>query len=111
MSACVSPPQLSVSHIVEVAAIIAQAASTALPPFMNVAAPAVAASGFPVTATQFCPCSGGLTVLAAAPAQVSVRLAANMTARVSVFMPQLYPVSTHHLSYDGVKNRERPGSP
>ena len=93
MSACVSPPQLSVSHIVEVAAIIAHAASTALPPFMKIVAPAVAASGLPVTATQFWPCSAGLTVLAAAPAQASVRAARqSMTARVRVFMPQLYPV-------------------
>ena len=52
ISACVSPPQLRVSHIVEVAAIIAHAASTALPPFMNMRAPAVAAIGLPVTATQ-----------------------------------------------------------
>src|SRR5918993_3850850 len=90
MSACVSPPQPSVSHIVEVAAIIAQAASTALPPFMKVAAPAVAASGLPVTATQFCPCSAGLTDLAEAE-QVSVSVAARMIAWVRVFMPQLYP--------------------
>ena len=33
MSACVSPPQPSVSHIVQPAASIAAAASTALPPF------------------------------------------------------------------------------
>src|SRR5215510_13698490 len=64
MSACVSPPQLRVSHIVEVAAIIAQAASTALPPLMKMRAPAVAASGLPVMATQFCPCRTGLTVFA-----------------------------------------------
>src|SRR5690606_21125563 len=52
----------AVSHIVDVAAIIAQAASTALPPCRKVRAPAVAASGLPVTAIQFRPCSGGLTV-------------------------------------------------
>jgi hypothetical protein len=32
MSACVSPPQLSVSHIVQTAASIAHVASTAFPP-------------------------------------------------------------------------------
>src|SRR6185369_8531051 len=90
MSACVSPPQLSVSHIVEVAAIIAQAASTALPPLMNVAAPAVAARGLPVTATQFWPWSGGLTVLASATAQVSARVAARTAVRMKVFMGRLY---------------------
>ena len=52
MSACVSPPQESVSHMVEVAAIMAQAASTALPPFWKIIAPAVAAKGLPVTAIQ-----------------------------------------------------------
>ncbi len=62
MSACVSPPHESVSHIVEVAAIIAQAASTALPPFWKTIAPAVAASGLPVTAIQWRPCSGGFCV-------------------------------------------------
>src|SRR5512143_1918458 len=41
---------------------IAHAASTALPPFANTRAPAVAASGLPVTAIQWRPCSGGLTV-------------------------------------------------
>ena len=62
MSACVSPPQLSVSHMVEVAAIIAHAASTALPLFWKIAAPAVAASGLPVTAIQWRPCSTGFAV-------------------------------------------------
>lgn len=52
MSAWVSPPQDSTSHIVEVAAIMAQAASTALPPRWNVMAPAVAASGFWVFAIE-----------------------------------------------------------
>ena len=62
MRAWVSPPHPSVSHMVEVAAIIAQAASTALPPFWKVIAPAVAASGLPVTAIQWLPCSGGFWV-------------------------------------------------
>src|SRR5580698_8842991 len=57
MRACVSPPQESVSHMVEVAAIMAQAASTALPPRSKIMAPAVAASGLPVTAIQ-CAASG-----------------------------------------------------
>ncbi len=43
------------------------AASTALPPFWNVIAPAVAASGFPVTASQWLAWSGGLFVAAPAP--------------------------------------------
>src|SRR6266496_1858553 len=64
MSACVSPPQESVSHIVEVAAIIAHAASTALPPFWKIVAPAVAASGLPVMASHFRAWSGGLLVAA-----------------------------------------------
>ena len=64
MSAWVSPPQLSTSHIVEVAAIIAQAASTALPPRSNIIAPAVAASGLPVIAIHLRPCSGGFCVFA-----------------------------------------------
>ncbi len=51
-SACTSPPQLKVSNMVAVAAIIAQAASTALPPRSNIMAPAVAASGLPVMAIQ-----------------------------------------------------------
>src|SRR6266542_2882473 len=62
ISACVSPPHDSVSHIVQVAAIIAAAASTALPPRSKIIAPAVAASGFPVTAIQCAPCSGGFCV-------------------------------------------------
>ena len=52
ISACVSPPQESVSHIVAAAASMAQAASTALPPRAKVSAPAVAASGLPAIATQ-----------------------------------------------------------
>src|SRR5512137_1971297 len=64
MSACVSPPQCSTSHIVEVAAIMAQAASTALPPRSKILAPAVAPSGLPVIAIQCRPCSGGFWVLA-----------------------------------------------
>src|SRR4051794_9497632 len=86
MSACVSPPQLSVSHIVEVAAIIAHAASTALPPLMKVAAPAVAARGLPVTATQFWPCSGGLTVLATTPVAASASVVDRTAVRMNAFM-------------------------
>src|SRR5688572_27042626 len=62
MSACVSPPHESVSHIVAVAPSIAQAASTALPPFWNAIAPAVAPRGLPVIAIQWRPCSGGFCV-------------------------------------------------
>ncbi len=67
-SAWVSPPQESTSHIVAVAASIAQAASTALPPRWKVSAPAVAARGFPVIAIQRWPWSGGLLVSAASGA-------------------------------------------
>src|SRR4029079_7957010 len=98
MSACVSPPQLRVSHIVEVAAIIAQAASTALPPLMKVAAPAVAARGLPGTATQFWPCRGGLTVLAEAPEQVSASIQASAAVRRRAFMARLYRVCRGGLS-------------
>ncbi len=45
--------------MVDVAAIMAQAASTAFPPFWKVMAPAVAASGLPVMATHFLPCRIG----------------------------------------------------
>ncbi len=48
--------------MVEVAASMAQAASTALPPRAKIIAPAVAASGLPVIATQWRPCSTGLEV-------------------------------------------------
>jgi hypothetical protein len=48
-----------------VAASIAQAASTALPPRVKVMAPAVAASGLPVTATQCLPCNTGFAVACA----------------------------------------------
>jgi hypothetical protein len=41
--------------MVQVAAIIAQAASTALPPFWKIIDPAVAASGLPVMAIQCLP--------------------------------------------------------
>jgi hypothetical protein len=54
-----------VSHIVEVAANIAQAASTAFPPRVNVIAPAVAANGLPVMATQCFPCKTGFAVFCA----------------------------------------------
>ena len=52
ISAWVSPPQPSVSHIVQTAASIAAVASTALPPLANISAPAVAPSGLPVIAIQ-----------------------------------------------------------
>src|SRR5512133_940469 len=63
MSACVSPPQLSTSHIVQVAASMAHAASTALPPRSKIMAPAVAARGLPVMAIQCTPCNGGFWVV------------------------------------------------
>src|SRR5437867_3893143 len=62
MSACVSPPQLTSSYIVQTTASMAQAASMALPPCSNVWAPAIAPSGLPVMAIQCRPCNGGLCV-------------------------------------------------
>jgi len=62
MRACVSPPQPSVSHIVQPAASIAAAASTALPPLAKIIAPALAESGFPVMAIQCRPWSAGFCV-------------------------------------------------
>ena len=50
------------SHIVQPAASMAQAASTALPPFWNIIAPAVAPSGLPVMAIQCLAWSGGFWV-------------------------------------------------
>ena len=52
ISAWVSPPQLNASCIVQVAASMAHAASMALPPWLKICAPAVAAKGFPVMAIQ-----------------------------------------------------------
>src|SRR5436853_7894666 len=77
MRAWVSPPQLRVSHMVQVAASIAQAASTALPPFWKIIAPAVAARGLPVIASHFFACRGGLLV--AARVMRDRRAAAGMT--------------------------------
>src|SRR5207248_4870393 len=62
ISACVSPPHESVSHIVHPAASIAAAASTALPPLPKISAPAVAESGLPVMASQCSACKGGFCV-------------------------------------------------
>src|SRR3984885_7048947 len=53
------PPQESVVPAVEVAAIMAQAASTALPPRSKTFAPALAAIGLPGIAIQCRPYSGG----------------------------------------------------
>jgi hypothetical protein len=44
---------------------MAQAASTALPPCVNIIAPAFAESGLPVMAIQFLACSGGFCVFCA----------------------------------------------
>src|SRR6266702_1370124 len=76
IKAWVSPPQDSVSHMVQVAAIIAAAASTALPPFWKIIAPAVAASGLPVIASHLRAWSGGLFVAAAQTAAAAAITAA-----------------------------------
>src|SRR5262245_50532567 len=83
MSTCVSPPQERTSHIVEVAASIAQAASTALPPRSNMRAPAVAASGFPVIAIQCEPWSGGFWVFCCARAGPASKAQAATTAKAA----------------------------
>src|SRR5438874_11352913 len=56
---------------------MAAAASTALPPRSKIIAPAVAASGFPVTAIQCAPCSGGFCVFWATAVAAARRRAAN----------------------------------
>ena len=86
MSACVSPPHPSVSHIVEVAAIMAHAASTALPFFWKMAAPAVAASGLPVMAIQWRPCRTGLAVRCASVPVASTPKTATRASRPAVPM-------------------------
>jgi hypothetical protein len=48
--------------MVHVDASMAQAASTAFPPFVKMMDPAVAARGLPVMAIQFLPCKGGFCV-------------------------------------------------
>ncbi len=83
IKACVSPPQPSVSHIVEVAPSMAQAASTALPPFWNIIAPAVAASGLPVMASQWRAWRTGLAVRAV-PGWTAIRLVVSRTARAAM---------------------------
>src|SRR6266704_4812852 len=65
MRACVSPPHDRTSHIVVTTPSIAQAASTALPPFWNIMAPAVAPRGLPVIAIQCRAWSGGFCVRSA----------------------------------------------
>ncbi len=62
--------------MVDVAASIAHAASTAFPPRVKVMPPAVAASGLPVMATQCFPCRTGLIVFCA-----MARSAVNSAAR------------------------------
>src|ERR687894_342276 len=94
MSACVSPPHESVSHIVEVAAIIAHAASTALPPFWKTSAPAVAARGFPVIAIQFFPCSTGFAVRCARMFDGAISTAAiniKRTTRDNLLRVRMFP--------------------
>ena len=70
--------------MVQVAASIAHAASTALPPFAKISAPAVAASGLPVIATQWRPCSTGLTVRRAWPRETSAAAAPSAAVRRTI---------------------------
>jgi hypothetical protein len=69
--------------MVEVDAIIAQAASTALPPFWNIIAPVVAARGLPVIATQWRPWRTGLAVRWAKTVTESIREKRTVTVRGS----------------------------
>ena len=69
----------------QVAASIAAAASTALPPFWNIIAPAVAARGLPVMATQWRPWSTGLAV--AAIASPAVRTSSTAPAILVIVNP------------------------
>src|SRR5918995_5195334 len=59
---------------------MAAAASTAFPPFWNIMAPAVAASGLPVIAIQCRACSGGLKVRGADTMTAVVRTVMSATA-------------------------------
>jgi hypothetical protein len=59
---------------------MAAAASTAFPPFWNIMAPAVAASGLPVMAIQWRPCSGGLKVRGAETMTALARTVISATA-------------------------------
>ena len=74
--------------MVAVAPSMAAAASTALPPFWNIMAPAVAAMGFPVMAIQCFPCSTGFWVLwaAAGAARAAQRAATVATVGTGRFM-------------------------
>src|SRR5438876_1160661 len=69
--------------MVVTAASIAHAASTGLPPFWNIIAPAVAASGLPVIATQWRPCKAGFWVRwpARTPGAIAMRRAATRRRR------------------------------
>src|SRR5690554_6059905 len=67
--------------MVEVAASIAAAASTALPPFWKIIAPAVAASGLPVIAIQRWPWSGGFAVRCAGSGAISIATPASARRR------------------------------
>src|SRR6266850_390016 len=126
MRACVSPPQERVSHIVEVAAIMAQAASTALPPLSKIIAPAVAAKGLPVTAIQCCACSAGFWVRActSGTAELTSTIALQMAATPAtvplpdrmrcpwIVMPggeHMADLTAVHAS-TGITNGNRPGS-
>src|SRR5689334_21143440 len=69
---------------------MAQAASTALPPRSKIFAPAVAAIGFPVTAIQWRPESGGFCVrlCAIGPPKITLALTMAVTAvRTNPVMP------------------------
>ena len=63
---------------------MAHAASTALPSFWKMAAPAVAASGLPVMAIQWRPCRTGFTVRCASVPVASTPKTATRASRPAV---------------------------
>src|SRR5687768_2591032 len=73
--------------MVDVAASMAHAASTGFPPFWNIMAPAVAASGLPVMAIQWRPWSAGFCVRCAASGRGRRRSAATSKRRTAIGAP------------------------
>ena len=101
IKACVSPPQLNTSHMVHVAASIAHAASTALPPLSKTMEPAVAAKGLPVIAIQFLPCNGGFCVCCA---NKKLDTVATNKSKQSFFINQYFSFQSK-MKYGLIKNR------
>ncbi|GAC1458100.1 MAG: hypothetical protein PVSMB6_16930 [Steroidobacteraceae bacterium] len=86
--------------MVEVAAIMAHAASTALPPCSKIFAPAVAASGLPVTAIQCRPWSAGFCVRPCAwgPPKMTLALTMAVTAPRAM-LPAMPPARARRVLF------------